>query len=318
MADQLVQLNDERRPISEEFQGPAAMPAEAEWLASIANAHTRRAYERAVKDFAASIGGQVPTDVRQATRAHVLAWRRELEQQGVAGATIRLRLAALSSLYEWLCNVNAVSHNPVHGVRRPALETHEGKTPALSDDQACALLDAPAAGTLKGKRDRAILATLLYSGLRREELCRVRVGDARQQRPGVVHLAVTGKGTEPRYLPLHDVAAARIAEYLQAAGHAAESHGALFRPMHRGYAKGSSAAMTPDAVYKLVRHYSRQVGCTVGAHAMRATAATHALDHGADLAHVQGWLGHASIATTRSYDRRAKRGEALQDVLVSY
>ncbi len=80
-------------------------------------------YERALEDFAAFTGIQAPADFRQVTRAHVLAWQRELEQQGVAGATIRPRLAALSSLYEWLCNVNAVTHNPVHGVRRPAMET---------------------------------------------------------------------------------------------------------------------------------------------------------------------------------------------------
>ena len=67
------------------------------------------------------------------------------------------------------------------GVKRPSVESYEGKTPALGDHQARALLDAPDATTLKGKRDRAILATLLYHALRRDELCKLRVKDYKQE-----------------------------------------------------------------------------------------------------------------------------------------
>ena len=63
------------------------------------------------------------------------------------------------------------------------------------------LLEAPPADTLKGKRDRAILATLLYHGLRREELCKLRVRDL-QQREGVLHFRVHGKGDKVRYIPV--------------------------------------------------------------------------------------------------------------------
>jgi hypothetical protein len=46
------------------------------------------------------------------------------------------KLAALSSLFEHLCDANAVTHNPVKGVKRPKVESYEGKTPALGDGQA--------------------------------------------------------------------------------------------------------------------------------------------------------------------------------------
>jgi site-specific recombinase XerD len=52
--------------------------------------------------------------------------------------------------------------NPVHGVKRLKIESNEGKTPALCDHQAKALLEAPDETTLKGLRDRAILAVLFY------------------------------------------------------------------------------------------------------------------------------------------------------------
>ena len=58
------------------------------------------------------------------------------------GATVRHRLAALSSLFEYLCEKNAVTHNPVKGVKRPMAESGEGKTPALGDHQARELLAA--------------------------------------------------------------------------------------------------------------------------------------------------------------------------------
>ena len=96
------------------------------------------------------------------TCAHVIAWRDALTKRDLGGMTIRHRLAALSSLYECLREKNAVTHNPVKGVKRPAVESYEGKTPALGDHQARKLLGALEGDTLKGKRDRAMLATLLY------------------------------------------------------------------------------------------------------------------------------------------------------------
>ena len=58
-----------------------------------------------------------------------------------------------------------------------------------------------------------------------------------------------------------------------------------------------------------MRAYSALLGFEIGAHALRATAATNALEHQADIAKVQEWLGHANIATTRIYDHRKTRPE---------
>jgi hypothetical protein len=59
----------------------------------------------------------------------------------------------------------------------------------------------------------------------------------------------------------------------------------------------------------MVREYSKELGFEIGAHSLRATAATNALDHQADIAKVQEWLGHANISTTRIYDHRKTRPE---------
>ena len=144
-----------------------------------------------------------PEEFCSVTRAHLIAWRDELRRRGLGGATIRHRLAALASLFEYLCEKNAVIHNPVKGVERPRTESGEGKTPAIGDCQTRELLAAPNQDTIKSKRDRAVLSTLLFHALRREELCKLKVKDFRHARKGVPHQKISGKGGKTRYLPLH-------------------------------------------------------------------------------------------------------------------
>ena len=263
-----------------------------------------------------------PEEFRTVSRSHILAWRAELEKQNLAGATIRRKLAALASLYDYLCECNAVIHNPVRGVKRPKVETGEGKTPALGDAQARALLSAPPLETLKGKRDQAILSVLLYHGLRREELTKLLVKDFNQERRGVPHLRVQGKGGKLRYLPAHPHSLRLVAEYLAASGHGQEADGPLFRRTRAPKSGSASTALTPCAVYSdVVVFYMKQLGITgenMGPHALRATAATSALEHHADIAKVQEWLGHASISTTRVYDKRGSKPEDSPTFRVAY
>jgi integrase/recombinase XerD len=75
--------------------------------------------------------------------------------------------------------------------------------------------------------------------------------------------------------------------------------------------------MTPDGIYKLVRAYSAALGFEIG-DSLRATAATNALDHEADIAKVQKWLGHANIATMRIYNHRRTRPEDSPTFKVAY
>jgi integrase/recombinase XerD len=308
----------ERLLTAPEYHRLSNVPPEVEWFRNIRNRSTRRAYENAVGDFMRFTGIARPEEFRTVTRAHVIAWRDDLAGRTLDGSTVRHRLAALSSLFEYLCEKNSVTHNPVKGVKRPRAESGEGKTPAIGDHQARKLLDAPDAEGLKGKRDRAILSTLLFHALRRDELCKLKVRDARHARRGVPHLKVAGKGEKTRYLPLHPGTNELIHDYLEAAGHGEDESDALFRPIRNNRTGRLEKALTPDGVYKLVRRYSADLGFEIGAHALRATAATNALDHQADIAKVQEWLGHSNIATTRIYDHRKTRPEDSPTFKVDY
>src|SRR5208283_3321121 len=185
-----------------QFEQLADVPPEEEWLANITNLKTRRAYKEDVREFIAFTALQDYMGLRSVGRSHIIAWRKDMERRGLAPATIRRKLSALSSLFDYLCEGNAVAGNPVDGVKRPMANGNEGSTPALGDAQVRKLLNAPSEDTLKGVRDRAILATLLYHGIRREELCRLRVRDI-QSRQGVLHFRVKGKRDKVRFVPVH-------------------------------------------------------------------------------------------------------------------
>lgn len=305
-----------------EFQRLADVPPEAQWFANLTSVQTRRAYQNDLAGFMRFTGIIQPEEFRVVTRSHVLAWRADLERQSLAGATIRRKLAALASLFDYLCESNAVLNNPVRGVNRPVVDTLEGKTPALGDAQVRALLNAPPGGTLKGKRDRAILAVLLFHALRREELTKLCVKDFAQERRGVPHLRVQGKGGKLRFIPTHASALRLVSEYLEVAGHGREAEGPLFRRVRAPKSGQPAGALTPGSVYAdVVVLYMKQLGITgdnMGPHALRATAATSALEHHADIAKVQEWLGHASISTTRVYDRRGSKPEDSPTFRVAY
>lgn len=316
----VVAVDGKRLLTAQEFHQLADVPAAMVWLANINNVNTRRAYTRDVEAFLAFCGVERPDELRLVTRAHVIAWRDVLQAEKLAAATVRRKLSAVSSLFDYLCNENAVEHNPVSGVSRPSEGSNEGKTPALSDAQARKLLQAPQGLALKPRRDRAILASYLFHALRRSELAGLKVGSL-QERRGVMHFQVLGKGSKTRYVPVHPAALEAIAGYLEVAGHKEDRKGPLFRPVRNNVTGDLGGAITGDGIYKMLQWYAKKAKVRVEGlclHALRATAATNALEHSADIAFVQGWLGHANISTTRLYDRRKSRPEDSPTFKVNY
>ena len=297
----------------EAFERLEDVPPEIEWFGNIQNKHTKRAYLKDVQQFSQFSGITQVDDLRDVTRAHVIAFRDYLQRQDLAAATIRRKIAALGALFDHLCNVNSIRYNPCSGVKRPTEGANEGKTPALSNEQAKRMLCAPPEGTLKGIRDRAILAILLYHGLRREELCKLKVKDI-EHRQGIPHFIVYGKRDRIRYVPIHPAATRLMNAYRAMDCRIEEPYSPLFRPVKNNTSKVLLKHLSSDAIYKMVRKYATQAGLVseisnIGAHAMRATAATNALEHAADIAKVQEMLGHSNISTTKLYDRRSSNPE---------
>ncbi len=308
----------ERLLTAPEFQRLNEVPPEVEWFANIQNPNTRRAYRNDVQEFMRFAGLQASIDFLLVKRSHLIAWRQDLQSRSLEPSSVRRKLSALASLFDYLCESNAVPYNPADGVKRPNAGASEGKSPALGDVEVKAILNAPPQDTLKGLRDRAILSVLLYHGLRRAELCALSV-DSIESRRGVLHFAVKGKGGKLRFVPIHPQTLQCIHLYLERAGHLSDNDGPLFRSVQ---VRGGRKALSGNGVYQcVVKKYGKQIGIdprAICVHGLRATAATNALDHQADIAKVQEWLGHASINTTRLYDRRRTKPEDSPTFKVTY
>ena len=115
----------------------------------------------------------------------------------------------------------------------------------------------------------------------------------------------------------------RITAYLAEAKHGEETDGSLFRLVKNNTTKTLAKPLHQSSVWDMLRLSTTQIGIAgtaprLGVHAMRATAVTNALEHGADIAKVQEWLGHADISTTRLYDKRGSRPEDSPTFKVRY
>ena len=114
--------------------------------------------------------------------------------------------------------------------------------------------------------------------------------------------------------PVHPAALWALGDYLEPAGHRSDRNAPLFQPTQ---ARWAGRPHTGDGIYKLVRKYASAAAIPMEriVHALRATAA---LEHEADIARVQDWLGHANVSTTRLYDRRDRRPEDSPTFRVRY
>jgi integrase/recombinase XerD len=299
----------------------ASIPEEEIWLQKQKSARTRRAYRLDVQHFMRSLSITTPAELCQADHKAVIAWERFMrETEHAAASTIRRRLAALSSLYKHLVRHDHAARNPVGEVERPAINRDEGSTLAFSKPQARKLLDAPAEDTVAGLRDRAILSVGLQVGLRRAEIAALTVGDLHQNR-GYDSLRVSRKGGRRDALAINPQTAARLRAYLDAAGHATDIDGPLFRPLkHNGKRRDERRRMDPDAIDRVVRKYAGELGLDRGysAHSMRATFITTALENGAQLEDVQKAAGHRDPGTTKLYDRRGYNPEKAASFFATY
>jgi len=219
----------------------------------------------------------------------------DLAGAGLAARSRARALVAIRGLFRFLCGERLLERDPSETLAAPRLGRRLPSV--LGIDEVDRLLAAPAGGARPRElRDAAMLATLYATGLRVSELCSLRLPDL-NLKGGFVR--ATGKGKKQRLVPLGDLAAARLAGYLE------RGRPALCkRPGEQGlFLTGRGRPMTRQGFWKLIGGYARAAGIarTVSPHVLRHSFATHLVERGADLRAVQAMLGHADIATTQVY-----------------
>ena len=285
------------------------IPPESDWINErrTRSKRTADAYQFDVNEFKKFLGIKEPEDYRKVSRKHVTEWINHLKNQKLTNESITRKVSAISSLFKFYCEQSALRDNPCKNITRPQVHSNIGKSDIISDSEAKKFLDAPPSSSIRGLRDRAILAVFCYQALRRSEVKDLKVKSI-HSKDGVPHLLVKGKGEKTRDLPLHPVAMQRIYAYLEADKRKDGLDEPLFCALKKYKdADGLLKHMNTDSIYDIVKFYAKSVGLKMEnfhPHCLRATGATNALSNGADLGKVQDFLGHANIQTTRIYDKR--------------
>jgi site-specific recombinase XerD len=302
---------------------PVASPApdQAAWEAAVGaylsgkTPHTARAYLYALRGFFEMIPGRLPGSV---TVTDLASYRLALEARGSSPATVRARLAALSSFFAFASTPqDAAGHslcacNPVRGIGRPRTAAYGNprKTPRAAVTAILAQLDAGPADP-QAHRDRALITTMVLTGRRRAEIAALCAGDLEADGSGGFRYRYRGKGGKVGLRELPQPAAEALAAYLAATGRAgaaleADPKAPLFLSL-AGRTRGR--ALCPDGIARILKRRAREAGldpATVKAHGLRHVAAETRRSAGASVEEIQSFLDHSSLATTATYLRRTE------------
>jgi site-specific recombinase XerD len=227
----------------------------------------------------------------------------------ISTPTRKVHLAALRAFFDLLVTRHVIVINPAASVRGERYQVVEGQTPEIAIEQARRLLESIDIGSVVGLRDRAVIATLIYTAARAGAV-------ARLQRKHFAHdgtqytLRFLEKGGKSREIPVrHD-----LERYLLAYLDAAELRDtprdtSLFRTAYRTSGRLTENPLTGVDLCRLLKRRMQDAGLPqrLSPHSFRVTTLTDLLEQGVPLSDVQYLAGHADPRITRLYDRRQQR-----------
>jgi integrase/recombinase XerD len=206
----------------------------------------------------------------------------------------------MKRFYRWCVITERITVDPVARFRfAPIPKALPRAIPTRRDMRR--LLAEPDTSTATGLRDRAVFEVLYSSGIRVSELSRLNIDDV-DLCGGFVRV-LRGKGGKGRVVPLGHRAGAAVRDYLRCARNpprvGRDRNGA---PLFLG---SQGRRVQPPAIERAVRDCARRagIGMRLTPHSLRHAFATHLLQGGASIVHVQRMLGHASLTSTQIYLR---------------
>ncbi len=275
----------------------------------LTSANSRRAYRTSLLHFFTWCGSGKGDGAF--SRLSVLQYKDELIGAGAvlgtgewrrrySPATVNLRLAAIRALAQEAADAGLIDPGEAAGIRRSRGEKQSGSKIGnwLQKSQVDAILNSVDRGSMRGKRDYAMLAVLFATALRRRELVELQVATIQQRDGQWGFIGLRGKGGKVRNISLPDWVRLAIEDWLRAT-HIA--HGAVFRGISR-HGKLGAQAMSEESVKLILSHYASVCGFeSFRPHDARRTCARLCRTANAAIEDVQELLGHSSIQTTERY-----------------
>lgn len=259
--------------------------------------HSRRAYRRALEDFFHWHRGEGRPRLDKATVQRYVTTLRDAD---MAPSSVNQRLSAIRRLATEAEDNRLLDPQIANGIRAVKGARREGRRIGnwLTREEAQAWLNAPDRRTLKGKRDRALLAVLIGCGLRRAEAASLSFDHVQQRDGRWVLVDLVGKRDKVRSVPMPGWAKAAIDAWSEAAG---IQDGLVFRAVNKGD-RVVGDGITAQAIYNTIVGYAEELKKdSVAPHDLRRTFAKLAHKGGAPIDQIQLSLGHESIQTTEDY-----------------
>ncbi len=271
--------------------------------AEIRNAGTREAYARAIRgflDWCDACGCDLEDIGPIVVSGYV-----ELLTHRIKAPTVKLYLAAIRKMFDYLVLGQIIPTNPASSVRGPKHVVKKGKTPVLSAEEARQLLDSIDLSTISGLRDRALIGVMVFSFARVSAIVGMNVEHYFIQRRRR-WFRLREKGGKDHDVPAHRKAEDYVEAYLAAARIRDDASSALFRTIDVRR-KLTSQRLDRGDVLRMVKRRAKRAGIAsrVCCHTMRATGITAYLENGGSVEHAQNIANHESIRTTKLYDRRS-------------
>lgn len=263
---------------------------------SLDSPNSRAMYKRALTDFLGWYQDQGKTVL---TKAVVNEYKDHLRNLNYAPSSINQKLSAIRKLAVEASDNGLIDLQLASGVARVKGVKSAGVRLGnwLTKDQAEKLINTPDRTTLKGIRDRAILAVMVTTGLRRSEVAGLTFDHIKQREGRWVIVDLVGKGNRVRSVVLRSWVKVAIDQWTETAN---IKEGRLFRSVNR-HDKLSGDSMTSQAIQDVVKLYSDKCGYGLSAHDLRRTFAKLADKAGAPRIQIQLTLGHQKGDTTDRY-----------------
>jgi integrase/recombinase XerD len=265
-------------------------PAFLEWMRiknySGATVKNRQHYLAAFVSWCQDRGITQPAEVTKALLERYQRWLYHYRKENGQALTFGSQFAHLvpvRAFFKWTARFNHTLYNPAGELDMPKVGKRLPKH-VLTASEADRVLNQSSMSDPLGIRDRAIMETFYSSGIRRQELCNLKLYDLDVER-GVLVVRL-GKGQKDRTIPIG-------------------SRPTLVRQPDDGilFLSNVGDLFSPNRLTQMIREYvtAADIGKSGACHLFRHTMATLMLEGGADIRYIQQMLGHAELSTTQIY-----------------
>ena len=271
------------------------------FLVNIRNKNTRSSYAQAIKQFLEWC------DERglEFSNINSLAIAAYIEQHPGSDPTINQHLAAIRSMFAWMVSGEILAKNPATEVRGPKHRVKKGKTPVLTDDEMRDLLDSNDVSHVVGLRDRALIATMIFSFARIGAVLGMKVSDYFPKGKRF-WLRLHEKGGKYHEVPAHHTVEQYLDAYIREGSLTEERDTPLFRTSVGRSRKLTERALQRQEAWAMIKRRALAAGVNAEAcnHTFRASGITNFLRNGGSRDNAQKIAAHEDSRTTTLYDRR--------------